>query len=136
MQSIPILKALALPCCGKRDWSFPSSIIQQRPFRRRVRLHMSLLAALIVGSAILSSPCQADSIDISQMKSAMNSGFCPSQLNEVEPLTFEQHCGQNYMSTMSISEISQCQSETIGMNNTITKYNDFIRRCREIGNVK
>jgi hypothetical protein len=73
------------------------------------------LAAPLIGSCAV---CQAANIDMGQVNATLNSSprICPADLAEVSLLNYGQHCGQNYDTALSTSEVLQCQNETDNLN--------------------
>lgn len=86
-------------------------------------------------SAIISTQCVV-AINVSFAGSAedievvLRSNICQPNMATYANVTYKEHCGEVYMTTMSLIEAAKCQAEVDKLNSTINRYNLFASRCR------
>src|SRR5271166_2179038 len=113
--------------------TFPTTDRANRP-RAKERLRVSIAARFSALAVIylLASQTWADAIEMGEIDATLNQSprMCPSNPATVGDLSYRQHCGDNYMETMSTLDSIHCQNETDAINRRISEYNDFIRTCK------
>jgi hypothetical protein len=95
---------------------------------------VSGIALILVLSAI--AVHRAEAIDVEEIKAILNRSprICPANLSDLPMLRYKEHCGENYNETMSNMDAQKCQNETNGINDLISEYNTFVRKCTQIQN--
>lgn len=98
---------------------------------------MNVVKTLSCAALLFAVSCasKAETVDMAQINATLDRSprMCPARLVEVRLANYNEHCGENYLKTMSTSAALQCQNETDAENRKIEEYNALIRRCTATG---
>ena len=99
---------------------------------------LARLAALILAAGFSGSYAQAADLHavLDRMKSTVESRICRSDMAIYQHILYKQHCGEDYVHTMSSMDATQCQTEVDGFNRQIEAYNAWVRQCNRSGRSK
>lgn len=64
------------------------------------------------------------------LEAVLRSKLCQPNMATYANVTYKEHCGDAYMTTMSLIEAAKCQAEVDKLNSTINRYNLFVSNCR------